>query len=601
MDETAVRRRHRAWPSLCAIGLIGAVLAWLNHAPWWGWGVTGAAVILAGLSSRLWRGSHWLVRSAAWVAAAVIVASVAVAAGPLPGTRTLEGPQTEPVMTRQGPVVGIRDDGMGVEAFAGIPYAAPPVGDLRWQAPSPAPARTETLVADDFGPSASQTEPSFVTRALARFIDIPMQQTLLGGYASDEDSLRLNIWRPADASRTAPRPVLVYIHGGSFTGGSGAYPAYDGAGLGSRNGPIVVTVNYRLGVFGFLDESALGGTTRGNQGLLDQLAALRWLQENIAAFGGDPGRVTVAGESAGSGSACILGASPLAAGLLHAIIGESGGCLGTMGDRDSGDLYDDPARTRDAARDLSEALGGATLAEMKEMSASRIAAAAEQFSARWWPSIDGRVLPASPTAIYDAGEHNDVPLLLGSNADETSLALVGGIDSDPDTYVREMQQAHGDAAAELLEMYPGDTAQQVAESRLRAGTDRSMTAPMRQWALAAARTGHAPIYVYYFTRTPPDPDLERFGAYHGAEVMYAYGNLGADGDIDYTAVDHRLEDEMTASWISFASRHDPRNPRVREWPSFQDAPDLVLEFGDVTVVAPRPAARAVDHWLALSG
>ncbi len=323
-------------------------------------------------------------RGLAWVAAAGLVGGVALVAAPLPGTRLLLGANTDPVATEQGDVIGVRDASGRVETFAGIPYAAPPVGDLRWEAPEPAPARSEVLVADDFGTSVIQSEPTFITRAATRLLELPLEQTLLGGYATDEDSLRLNIWRPVDAP-SAQLPVLVYIHGGGFASGSGALPAYDGTALASTGEAVVVTINYRLGVFGFLASDALGGETSGNQGLLDQLAALEWIHENIGAFGGDAGRVTIAGESAGSGAACILGASPLASGLIHGIIGESGGCLGTAGDRDEGDLYDDVDRAGEIARALKDALGGAILAEMREMPAERIAAAAaaEELVAHW--------------------------------------------------------------------------------------------------------------------------------------------------------------------------------------------------------------------------
>lgn len=596
-DEASGRvRRGTPWLPLAAVGLVGAVLAWLNQVPWWGWLVVAAALALVAFAARTWRRRRWFVRGAAWVAAAAVVGAAALAAGPPAATRTLDGPRTDPVATRQGDVVGVRNASAGVDAFAGIPYAAPPVGALRWAAPSPAPRRPTVLVANDFGPSAVQPEPSFVSRAATRVLDLPLEETLLGGYDTDEDSLHLNIWRPS-AAAAEPRPVLVFLHGGGFVAGSGALPAYDGTALASRGGTVVVTLNYRLGVFGFLAEDALGGSTPGNQGLLDQVAALHWLQDNIAAFGGDPDRVTVAGQSAGSGSACLLGASPLAAGLLHGIIGESGGCLGTVGDRDQGELYDTAAVAREAAVGLSEALGGASLAEMRAMPAARIAEAAKSLSTHWWPTVDGVVLPDTPSAVYAAGQQNDVPLLLGSNSDETSLDLISGLDSDPATYAREAREEHGADPARFLELYPGDDADQVTESRMRAGTDESMTAPMRRWALAAAASGTAPVHVYSFTRTPPGRGLERFGAYHGAEVMYAFGNLGADGDADYPAVDRRLESEMSGRWLAFTAGDEPDTPGGERWPSFQEAPDSVLEFGDVVRVTGRPFPDAVDYWL----
>ncbi|QJU55687.1 carboxylesterase family protein [Herbiconiux sp. KACC 21604] len=577
--------------------LVGGGLAWVNGSPWWGWVLVGVTVVLAGGAAGVLRPRRRVIQATAWLAALGVVAGTAIVAAPIPGTRTLDGPRTAPVATAEGDVIGVRDEVTGVEAFAGVPYAAPPVGDLRWEPPSPAPRRSAALVADDFGPSAFQPEPSFVTRAATRLLDVPLEQTLLGGYASDEDSLRLNVWRPAGASTADPRPVLVYLHGGSFASGSGALPLYDGAALASRGDIVVVTINYRLGVFGFLADDALGDTTTGNQGLLDQLAALRWLQRNIGAFGGDPARVTVAGESAGSGSACILGVSPLAAGLLHGIIGESGGCLGPAGDREAGDLYDDASTARQAARDLSAALDGATLDEMKAMPAERIAAAAKELSLHWWPTVDGHVLPDTPTALYGSGRQNDVPLLLGSNADETSLDLIAGLDTDPDTYEREIRDAYGPDADRFLALYPRGDTESVASSRIRSSTHQSMTAPMREWGLAATASGRSPAYTYYFSRTPPVPGLERFGAYHGAEIAYAYANLGVDGTPEPAGVDGRLEEEMSRYWIAFVTHLDPNASGQARWPSMRDEPQSVLEFGDVTSVVPRPDAEAVDFWL----
>ncbi|WP_307217649.1 carboxylesterase/lipase family protein [Microbacterium sp. SORGH_AS_0888] len=578
-------------------GLVGGSLAWLDGATWWGWLLVGAAVVLAGCAAGLLRHRHWAIQTLTWALAVSVVAGAALIGGPVPGTRTLDGPHTDPVATAEGDVVGVRIDDAGVDAFAGVPYAAPPVGPLRWEPPAPALPRSDVLVADDFGPSSFQAEPSFLTRAATRLMDMPLEETLLGGYAADEDSLRLNIWRPTDASSGEPRPVLVFVHGGSFTGGSGALPLYDGTALASRGDVVVVTVNYRLGVFGFLADDALGGTTTGNQGLLDQLAALRWVHDNIGAFGGDPDRVTVAGESAGSGSACILGASPLAAGLLHGIIGQSGGCLGSAGDREDGDLYDDAPTARAAARALSDALGGATLEQMRAMPAARIAEAAKGLTVHWWPTIDGHVLPDTPTAIYAGGQQNDVPLLLGSNADETSLGLIGGMDSDPVAYEREVRETYGPDADAFLQLYPGGDADSVIRSRIRSGTHQSMTAPMRKWELAATATGHSPVYTYYFSHTPTVPGLERFGAYHGAEIAYAYGNLGTDGTPGSIDADRRLESEMSQYWIAFVTRHDPNAPGLAHWPSLQEDPSDVLEFGDLTSVVPRPDAAAVDFWL----
>ncbi len=589
-------RRARWWVPLVIVAASGGVLVWLNQGLWWAWLIVGATAAAVGVAAQTWVRRRWFVQVPAWILSACLVGGVAIAAGPPLTTRTIDGERTAAVRTEQGDVVGVRDESGKVDVFAGIPYAAPPVGDLRWAAPQPALQREATLIADDFGPAAVQSESSFVTRAATTVLDMPLEHTLLSSYPTDEDALRLNVWRSSSLLPEQKLPVLVYVHGGSFTSGSGALPAYDGTALAARGEAVIVTINYRLGVFGFLADDELEDAA-GNQGLLDQIAALQWLQDNIAAFGGDPGRVTIAGESAGSGSACILGASPLAAGLFHGIIGESGGCLGTAGDRDEGDLYDTAETARDAAAALSEALGGATLAEMRAMPAGRIQSAAESLTTHWWPSIDGAVLLATPTEIYAAGDQNDVPLLLGSNADEASLSLLAGMDSDPEAYEAEMRDAYGEDADTYLELYPGDDPDQVLESRVRAETDQSMTSAMRVWGTSAAETGNENVYTYFFTRIPPDPSIERFGVYHGAEVMYAYGNLGADGNAVYGAIDRRLEAEMTDYWLAFVRTGDPNGADRPEWPTLQESPDQVLELGDTTTVSPRPHAREVDFWL----
>jgi para-nitrobenzyl esterase len=363
----------------------------------------------------------------------------------------------------------------------------------------------------------------------------------------------------------------VYIHGGAFTSGSGALPLYDGTSLASQGDIVVVTINYRLGVFGFLADDALGGSTAGHQGILDQLAALHWVQDNIRAFGGDPDHVTVAGESAGSGSACIMGASPLAAGLVHGIIGESGGCLGSVGNRETGDLYDDASTAREVAQELSRALGGATLDEMRKMPAERVAEAASELTVHWFPTIDGLV--------------------------ESSLNLVSGVDSDPSRYRQEAREAYGSDAPRFLQLYPGDDEESVTASRIASETHKGMTAPMRKWALTATETGTSNVYSYSFSRTPPVPGLERFGAYHGAEVAYAYGNLGADGTPASDDVDRRLEAEMSAYWIAFVRSGDPNGADRIHWPVLGDDPERLLVFGDTTAIAPRPFAEEVDFWL----
>ncbi|MBU2668142.1 carboxylesterase family protein [Actinoplanes bogorensis] len=580
---------------LIPIALLGFGLLWLNRSPWWGWVLVVGLLVALGLIARRPAGPP---RRSAWLAAAILVCGTAIVAHPPPQTRVAGGEDRRPtaeVITREGPVTGVTNDDRTVEVFAGLPYAQAPVGEWRWRAPQPAPRRSEVFAAERFSAVPVQATSTFRSRALSRIVEVPLEDTLLNPYPVSEDSLTLNVWRPTTA--TAKRPVLVYIPGGGFATGSGALPLYDGEALAARGDIITVTLNYRLGVFGFLAHPELAAG-ESNFGLLDQVAALRWIRDNITAFGGDPGRVTIAGESAGGESVCALGATPLARGLVHGIIGGSGACMGTTGDTGRGDQGDTRAVAEHAGRQLSERLGGATIDEMRMMPADRVREAADELKSHWRPSVDGYVLPRPPAEIYAAGEQLDVPILVGSNADEASLALASPPDTDVGTYGKEVREKYG---RDFLGLYPGRTEEQVLESRLRADTDRVMTRAMHRWARLQSETGRAPAYLYFFTRVPPEDGLAKFGAYHGAEVMYAYDNLGRDGRADYGPVDFRLRDTMSAYWINFVRGGDPNGAGLPAWPTVERAPDRVMEFGDDTAVRPRPRASAVDFWMAYEG
>ncbi|MCR2763370.1 carboxylesterase family protein [Microbacterium sp. zg.B48] len=610
----AVERRPRFLPflgyalALLLLTAIALAVLWLNQSPWWGWALTLTLLVPIGVGARWWMRQRAGFQFGAWLLAALLVGGTAVLAYPPAQTRAAgdgDPKLTPQVSTQEGPVQGVTDDARTVEIFAGIPYARPPVGERRWRAPEPPAPREEVLVADRFSAVPVQGTSSFSTRALAQLVDVPLEGTLLNPYPVSEDSLTLNIWRS-----TAPAgddlPVLVYIPGGGFSTGSGALPLYDGAALASRGDVITVTINYRLGVLGFLSHPDLaaesGYDASGNYGLLDQIAALEWVRENIAAFGGDAERVTITGESAGGQSVCILGATPLAEGLLDGIIAGSGACMGTTGDTENGDQFDTRDAAEDVGRRVSERLGDATIAEMRGMPVDRILEASRAFAAHWRPSIDGHVLPSSPAEIYASGQQHDVPILVGSNADEASLALAASSPIDVDEYRATATEAYGDLVDRFLSLYPGDTPKQALESSLQAQTDRVMTRAMHRWARLHTQSVDANAYLYFFSHTPPEEGLEKYGAYHGAEVAYAYDNLGVDSDADYTESDYRLRDQMSGYWMAFVSTGAPAAVALAPWPAVRTAPEQVMEFtADGSQVKPRPRADAIDFWMEYAG
>lgn len=611
--RTAASRRNApscsawSWVPLALLAVVASALLWLNRSPWWGLGLVFVLFALFVVTARWWSRRGLLLRVGAWLVAAVAVCGAAVVAYPAPQVRLAGGDDPQPtqtVTTREGPVTGVHNDAGTVEIFAGVPYAQPPVGELRWRPPRPPQKRAEVLAADRFSAAPVQGTSTFATRALSQVVDVPLENTLLNPYPVSEDSLYLNLWRSTGPASDR-LPVLVYIPGGGFATGSGALPLYDGEALASSGEVIVVTISYRLGVLGFLSHPELAAESEhdasGNYGILDQIAALDWIRQNIAAFGGDPSRVTIAGESAGGESVCTLGATPLTRGLIDGIIGASGACMGTTGNTENGDQADTRAVAEDAGRRLAQELGGATIDQMRLMPVGEITEAAAAVGPHWRPSVDGHVLDRSPAQIYADGDQLDVPTLVGSNADESSLALAAPPDTDVDAYQASAREKYGDLARTFLDLYPGATEDQVLDSLLQSQTDHVMTRAMHRWAHLQTRTGRAPAYLYFFTHTPPDPGLEKYGAYHGAEVMYAYDNLGKDGDADYGQDDYRLRDQMRGYWLNFVLHGDPNGLGLPGWSTVRDAPGQVMKLGTDTGMAPRPRPEAIDFWTSYDG
>jgi len=402
------------------------------------------------------------------------------------------------------------------------------------------------------------------------------------------------VWTPAK-SAADKLPVMLWIHGGGFRDGTGAMLLHDGEEL-ARKGVVLVTINYRLGVLGFLAYPELSRESdrnaSGNYGLMDAIASLQWVQRNIAALGGDPAKVTIFGQSAGSMAVNCLQASPLAKGLFRAVIGESGASFNGM--LNNGPIADAEAK----GVKFAESVGAKSLAELRAKPAAELITAA--FTAG--PNTDGYVLPAPPLALFEESKQNHVPALVGSNSDEGRLFARGRMTAQQ--FIEQARQRFGDAAAEYLKLYPADSDAQAMESRQRSATEESMGLNVRLWAEAQAKAGSR-AYVYYFTRvtaggSPPNyaADQPRLGAPHGEDLAYAFNNIGKTEALRNSetfrnaqpdAYDLKLADMVSSYWVNFAKTLDPNGGSLPVWPPFDPASsDLVMELGDHVGMRPHP-------------
>ncbi|MBW8882670.1 MAG: carboxylesterase family protein, partial [Asticcacaulis sp.] len=389
-----------------------------------------------------------------------------------------------------------------------------------------------------------------------------------------EDCLYLNVWTPAD--RGEKRPVLVWVHGGAFTSGSGAVPIYNGAAL-ARKGIIVVTFNYRLGVYGFLADAQLTAEAgaSGNYGLMDQVAALQWVHDNIAAFGGDPDRVTVAGQSAGALSVHDLIASPKAAGLFRQAIAESGSGMG----------FNPPplAEVESQGAAVRAAANVASITELRALPHDQVEAAAAK-AGNFGPVLDGVVLP-------DTANRNDVPILTGMTANETSSnGFFSPDDLTPDSYRAMVTATYGGLAGEVLAAYPpGDTAETAKVSRDALARDRGLAA-MTMWAEGRLKTSDKPVYAYLWTHIEPGPEAQRYKAFHSSEMPYVFGTLDTS-DRPFGDGDRKLSQQAMTWWANWVKTGDPNGAGGHAWPRFTPGGEMIAVIGDEGADA-RPALPA---------
>ncbi|MGG1945265.1 carboxylesterase family protein [Trinickia sp. NRRL B-1857] len=475
--------------------------------------------------------------------ATALLCSTGASAVPANAARAALAPQ---IKLTDGIVEGLQMRGQkkDVRVFRGIPYAAPPVGEYRFREPQPVARWAGVRQARQFGPRCMQPVPADKSNARAKEMN--------------EDCLYLNVWAPTQAA-DKKLPVLVYFHGGGFTAGDGSDPRYDGANLAAR-GIVMVTVNYRLGVFGFLAppeaarESSHG--TAGNYGLLDQVSALRWVRDNIAQFGGDPSKVTIAGSSAGSMSVSAHMASPLSRGLFAGAIGESGGAFAPTAFWTRQEA--EHAGTRFAAR-----VGAASLQQLRSLPAHALLTAAGQSgltkeSIAFWPSIDGHFLTESPEQVFTNGGQAQVPLMLGSNSQEQPYtAILGDAEPTPENWRQTVKAKFPAHAEEVLAHYPGNDENEVKHAATALASDLFIGHGVWRWMERHRETGRSPVFYYRYTQPLP-PEVQRagqpqdtdprLGAKHSAQVPYALGNLDHVRRYAWTAADYDVS-RMFSSYV----------------------------------------------------
>ena len=500
-----------------------------------------------------------------------------------------------------GMVEGTASGQPSVRVFKGIPFAAPPLGDNRWKAPQPVAKWEGIRKADAFGaPCAAGpagggrgggrgAAPGAAPGAAAPAAPAaPPREP-----ARAEDCLYLNVWTSANNPNDR-RPVMMWIYGGGFTGGSGGLAWYDGENLASK-GPVIVTMNYRLGSLGFFAHPELakesGHNASGNYGMMDAIAALQWVKRNISAFGGDPNNVTVAGESAGAMMVGALVGSPLAKGLFNRAIAESGGYMGlTMGRMTPGQTAQaNGVKTMDA-------LGVKTIAELRAKPLNELTGLSAGGLI-----VDGYVIPEDLSLTFMNGKQNVVDVLTGSNKDEANFGLcfgVGGRGGGPgptlETFKANAQRRFGEAADDYVKLYGVTTDSEVQPAAHMACGDE-INWNMRQWAAAQAKHGKK-AYTYFFTRIPtinggPSPQ----GATHTAEISYAWNNPKGQANQTWTDVDTKLADQMSSYWVNFITKGDPNGNGLPKWPEYKD-----LTSGRVMVLGDTPQVESAAPTAKLS-
>ncbi len=466
----------------------------------------------------------------------------------------------------------------GVRSFRGIPFAAPPVGNLRWRPPQPVIPWQGVKAADHFSAVCMQAPTDTEGNAWRE-----------GLTPVSEDCLYINVWTPAKTANDR-LPVMVFIHGGGNTRGAASENQYDGAYL-AKKGVVFVSFNYRMGAFGFLAHPDLTRESEhhssGNYAALDQIAALQWVQRNIAKFGGDPGTVMVFGHSAGAGNICVLIGSPLAKGLFHRALTQSGANLSRQ----------TPLAEAEAnGVKFAESLGAKSITDLRFTPAEAIVKGARTMMGA---VVDGWVLPQDVSSAVSSGKHNDVPMIVGSMAADGGGPGRGGPPRQAAEVPEYAKTTYGAKADQYLKAFPSATDAQAAKAAQDFAASRSM-ANNRAFARMQTKTGKSKIYWYLFTHLSPTPEglvwggrpARDWGAYHGGEMAYVFNAFPLQ-DWPWRPVDLKLGDIVSSMWVNFAKTGNPNGPGLPVWPAFDAKTELLLDIADT------PKARPATNKLAL--
>lgn len=477
--------------------------------------------------------------------------------------------KSEPILlatTNAGKVTGVLNADKTVASFKGVPFAAPPVGELRWKAPQPVKPWNGTLTCDKFSASPFQNTPAPFMMWTEEFIAPPEPLS--------EDCLYLNVWTPANSTKEK-LPVLMWIYGGGFVSGSSACAIYDGEAL-AKQGIIFVSINYRVGVFGFFSHPDLtkesGKNSSGNYALMDQLAALQWIKENIAAFGGDPDKVTIAGQSAGSFSVQALVASPLSKDLFQGAIAHSGASMG----RFSRNLAD----AEESGGALSQKINSTSIDALRKLSADSLLKLANTFPyGTFAPITDGYVLPEDMSIIFKNKKHNDVALMAGWVTGDAGLT---GQPKSAEEFRSWAASTYGEKKDEFLKAFPASTDEEATQSQIKLGNLNFAGFADHAWALSNTNKS----YLYQFTYVPTDkPGFPNYGAFHTSEVPFALHTL-AKWNRPWKDTDYAVEKFMSAYWINFVKTGNPNGNGLTEWKSYDATTQSIMELGEKPVLKP---------------